>query len=79
MTEATTQYGQIEGTLEDGVHAYKGVPFAKSSTGSLRWAPPEAPDHWQGVKQTLAFGSGSIQAESAILIQPSDSSDVVAN
>ena len=30
MTEATTQYGQIEGTLEDGVHAYKGVIFAKS-------------------------------------------------
>ena len=30
MTEATTQYEQIEGTLEDGVHAYKGVIFAKS-------------------------------------------------
>ena len=66
MTEATTQYGQIEGMLEDGVHAYKGVPFAKSPTGALRWAPPEAPDHWQGVKQTLAFGPGSIQAESAM-------------
>ena len=45
MTEATTQYGQIEGTLEDGVRAYKGVPFAKSPTGALRWAQPEAPDH----------------------------------
>ena len=66
MTRATTQYGQIEGRLEDGVRGFKGIPFAKSPTGTLRWAVPVAPDKWQDVKQTTVFGPGSIQAESAM-------------
>ena len=37
--------------------AYKGIPFAAPPIGALRWAPPQPPARWTGVRQADHFGA----------------------
>ncbi|KAM5262852.1 pyrethroid hydrolase Ces2e-like [Ctenodactylus gundi] len=52
----TTHTGQVRGSLiqvtesDVGVHTFLGIPFAKPPVGPLRFAPPEAPLPWSGVR-----------------------------
>ncbi|XP_052585063.1 pyrethroid hydrolase Ces2e-like isoform X2 [Peromyscus californicus insignis] len=51
-----THTGQVRGSLvhvkdtKVSVHRFLGIPFAKPPVGQLRFAPPEAPDPWNGVR-----------------------------
>ncbi|OBS65795.1 hypothetical protein A6R68_05664, partial [Neotoma lepida] len=51
-----THTGKVRGSLvhvkdtKVGVHTFLGIPFAKPPVGPLRFAPPEAPDPWSGVR-----------------------------
>ncbi|KAL1763972.1 liver carboxylesterase, partial [Sigmodon hispidus] len=51
-----THTGQVRGNLvhvkntKGGVHTFLGIPFAKPPIGKLRFAPPEAPEPWKGVR-----------------------------
>ncbi|XP_060248114.1 acylcarnitine hydrolase-like isoform X3 [Meriones unguiculatus] len=51
-----THLGQVRGSLIQvkdnniGVHTFLGIPFAKPPVGPLRFAPPEAPELWSGVR-----------------------------
>lgn len=51
-----THIGQVRGKLDHvkdtkaGVHTFLGIPFAKPPVGPLRFAPPEAPEPWSGVR-----------------------------
>ncbi|XP_059119052.1 acylcarnitine hydrolase-like [Peromyscus eremicus] len=51
-----THTGQVQDNLvhlEDinmGVHIFLGIPFAKPPVGHLRFAPPEPPEPWSGVR-----------------------------
>lgn len=36
--------------LKDGTFVFKAVPFAAPPVGDLRWAQPEPPDTWDGVR-----------------------------
>ena len=52
----STHSGQVQGRLihvkdtKAGVHTFLGIPFAKPPVGPLRFAPPEAPEPWSGVR-----------------------------
>ncbi|XP_038168423.1 acylcarnitine hydrolase-like [Arvicola amphibius] len=52
----STQTGQVRGSLiqvndaKVGVYSFLGIPFAKPPVGQLRFAPPEAPEPWSGVR-----------------------------
>ncbi|XP_050630887.1 cocaine esterase isoform X1 [Macaca thibetana thibetana] len=52
----TTHMGQVLGSLvhvrgaDTGVHTFLGIPFAKPPLGPLRFAPPEPPESWNGVR-----------------------------
>jgi para-nitrobenzyl esterase len=55
------QEGLVQGTLEDGLTVYKGIPFAAPPVGELRWKAPQAPAKWEGVKQTTKFAPAAMQ------------------
>lgn len=55
-----TTYGSISGSLEDGVFSFKGIPYAKAD----RFMPPQAPDAWEGVRDSTKFGPIAMQVNS---------------
>ena len=53
--------GSIQGTVEEGLTVYRGIPFAAPPVGDLRWRAPEAAAKWEGVKAAAQFGPKCIQ------------------
>ncbi|QXJ25583.1 carboxylesterase/lipase family protein [Actinomadura graeca] len=54
--EAVTTAGAVRGRREDGLAVFRGVPFARPPVGPLRFAAPEPPEPWEGVRPAEAFG-----------------------
>ena len=53
----TTAAGAVRGTLtRDGVRAYRGIPYAASTAGEHRFAPPQPPEPWSGKRDGAAPG-----------------------
>jgi para-nitrobenzyl esterase len=57
MTTVTTRYGKVSGSLADGVTRFLGIPYAASPTGPLRFAAPQPPATWPGVRECVTFGA----------------------
>jgi para-nitrobenzyl esterase len=55
------EHGLVQGTSEDGLTVYRGIPFAAPPVGDLRWRDPRPAAKWEGVKQTAKFGPSPIQ------------------
>jgi para-nitrobenzyl esterase len=53
--------GLVQGTLEDGLAVFKGIPFAAPPVGNLRWKAPQPAAKWQGVKLADKFAPGPMQ------------------
>jgi carboxylesterase type B len=53
---AETLQGKLRGRGENGVIAFKGVPFAAPPFGANRLQPPQPVEAWDGVHDALAFG-----------------------
>ena len=51
----TIETGQVEGTAQDGMTVYLGIPFAAPPVGDLRWRAPQPAAKWTGVKSASAF------------------------
>jgi para-nitrobenzyl esterase len=47
----------------DGVHVFKGIPYAQPPLGALRWQPPLPASKWKGVRDATKFGSVCIQPQ----------------
>jgi para-nitrobenzyl esterase len=62
IAQADVTGGRIAGTVADGVSQFKGIPFAAPPVGNLRWMAPQPVTPWSGVRQTVAFGPGCMQA-----------------
>ncbi|KAG8521789.1 Cocaine esterase [Galemys pyrenaicus] len=56
-----TYTGQVQGSLvqvkgtDAKAHSFLGIPFAKPPVGKLRFAPPESPESWSGVKDGTSY------------------------
>jgi para-nitrobenzyl esterase len=57
-----TRQGTVQGIHVAGVDQYRGMPYAQAPVGSLRWAAPQAPQPWQGVRDGSQFGAACPQA-----------------
>ncbi|KAM4833751.1 acylcarnitine hydrolase-like [Thomomys bottae] len=63
----TTHTGQVRGSLvhlkdiDVGVHTFLGIPFAKPPVGPLRFAPPEPPEPWSGVRDGTSHPAMCLQ------------------
>jgi para-nitrobenzyl esterase len=62
-----TTSGKIRGTTEDKVSVFRGVPYGASTAGSGRFMPPEKPQPWSGVKDTIELGHRSPQGASTLI------------
>ena len=61
MTQVETAYGSVEGFEQDGVIAFKHIPFGAAPTGEDRWSAPKPPPAWTGVRRGDKFGPISWQ------------------
>ena len=43
MTTVSTTYGKLRGKIDQGAHAYLGVPYAAPPIGALRYRAPVLP------------------------------------
>ena len=53
----STQYGDVRGYIDDGIFAFRGIPYAKAD----RFMPPQAPDKWVGKRQCTIYGPQAMQ------------------
>ncbi|WP_447949586.1 carboxylesterase/lipase family protein [Microbacterium aurum] len=61
-----TRHGIVEGFEEDELAKFYGIPYAKPPVGDRRWAPPAAPDSWDGVRPAHEFGPIAVQGAGAV-------------
>lgn len=55
-TIASTKQGSLRGRANDGMHIFKGVPYAEAPIGHNRLLPPKRPLAWDGVRDAFEFG-----------------------
>lgn len=60
-TTVSVDGGLIQGAIEKGVLAFKGIPYASPPTGPQRWRPPQPVGNWHGVRAATSFGSDCMQ------------------
>ena len=53
--------GLLQGVYENGLTAYKGIPFAAPPVGELRWRAPQPPAKWNGVMPAIKFAPAPMQ------------------
>jgi len=53
--------GLLQGTFENGLTVYKGIPFAAPPVGELRWRAPQPAAKWDSVRQANKFAPASMQ------------------
>ena len=51
----TTRNGAVQGTAEQGVATFRGMPYAAPPVGHLRFVAPHPPQSWDGVREAGAF------------------------
>lgn len=54
-----TAHGTVRGYIDDGIFAFKGIPYARAD----RFMPPQAPDKWDGVRQCTIYGPQAPQGK----------------
>lgn len=54
---AKTWAGRLEGSCEEGLYIFKGVPYGAPPLGKLRWLPPQPVKPWQGIRQAKEYGT----------------------
>ncbi|ATM95639.1 Carboxylesterase type B [Yersinia frederiksenii ATCC 33641] len=57
----STSDGQIKGQNNAGINTYLGIPYALPPVGPLRWKPPVAVRHWNGILDASHFASNCPQ------------------
>ncbi len=62
--------GLVEGTVEDGIAVYRGIPFAAPPVGDLRWRAPQPVKPWDGVLEATQFAPACPQMELKIPLFP---------
>ena len=53
---AKTRYGEVRGSVADGVYTFEGIPYAAPPFGADRLRPPQPVQPWSGVRDALDYG-----------------------
>lgn len=65
-TTVPTPAGPVGGTTVDGVHVFRGIPFAAPTGGAARFTPPADPEPWTDVLPCVAPGPAAPQNPSIL-------------
>jgi para-nitrobenzyl esterase len=66
MAIVATRSGKVEGLERDGIHVFRGIPYATPPVGSRRWKAPQREETWDGVREATEFSPQSAQSEFAL-------------
>ncbi|WP_269856824.1 carboxylesterase/lipase family protein [Streptomyces sp. RPT161] len=61
ITIVETAYGPVSGIVESGIARFLGIPYAAAPQGVQRFAAPEPPARWTGVRAAHEFGATAPQ------------------
>lgn len=75
---ATTDRGEIQGALRNGVIEFRGIPYAQSTAGAARWTLPKPVEPWSGVRDATQFGPACPQVARFNLTEGSDKEDCLS-
>lgn len=59
-----TKYGAVQGTEDQGIQCFKGIPFAAPPVGALRWRAPQPPAPWSETLDCTNFRNCALQPPS---------------
>ncbi len=65
-SEVETRSGRLRGAIRDGVHVFRGIPYAAPPTGALRFRPPAPVESWSGVRDATRPGPAAPQIPSPL-------------
>jgi para-nitrobenzyl esterase len=65
-----TTHGPVQGLVDGGIHAFKGLRYAAPPTGELRFKAPRPPAAWTAVADASAFGAPAIQMATGASANP---------
>lgn len=57
----SVQNGKLQGSPDNGMIAFKNIPYAAPPVGDLRWRPPQPAKNWEGVRDASKFGPACLQ------------------
>ena len=75
-----TAAGKVRGFTRNGIHTFRGIPYAATTEGAARWMPPSKPKPWTGIRSCMYYGptcpqgsrAGWANDENAFLFQWDD-------
>lgn len=68
-TIAHTAAGRVRGQHVQGVHIFRGIPYAAPTGGERRFLPPQPPAPWSDVRDAFQYGQQSPQLTAAMLAE----------
>lgn len=51
-----TTAGKVRGYIQNGIHAFKGIPYGGPTMGNARFMPPSRPIPWTGLRSSMQYG-----------------------
>lgn len=61
LTKVKIDTGTVQGSAENNVTAFKGIPFSAPPVGQNRWRAPQPAARWKGVRQATQYGPDCMQ------------------
>ena len=58
-----TRSGKVEGLEANGIHVFRGIPYAAPPIGAARWKAPEREAAWDSVRDATRFSAMAAQGE----------------
>src|SRR5690349_17995984 len=56
-----TTHGKVRGYVNNGVYAFKGIPYGADTGGANRFMPAKKPQAWASVRDALKWGNSCPQ------------------
>jgi para-nitrobenzyl esterase len=64
-----TRSGPVQGLVENGVSAFKGIPYAAPPIGKLRFMPPQPAEPWTATYDASDYGAPAMQMASGVTVE----------